>query len=125
MCTLDVLLCQALFPGDLPASSVVRVARGPLVSRLTVAHHRFDVSYALQADNIDSLALPASFTMTTTASAEGNQEVTLAMQTDISNRDTFYSHNGWQFMRRKRTNVTTTTTHRSAHTATAQTRSRC
>ena len=87
--------------------SVIRVSRGPLLSRLTVAHHRFDVSYSLQAAGVDSLALPASFSMTTTASAEGNQEVILAMHTDIRNADTFYSHNGWQFLRRKKTNVTT------------------
>ena len=102
-------MCQPLFPAELPSSSGIRVTRGPLVSRLTLAHHRFDVTYALQAPNTDSLALPASFTMTTTASAEGNQEVTLAMQTDIRNRDTFYSHNGWQFMRRRKTNVSTAT----------------
>ena len=78
------------------------MTRGPLLSRLTVAHHRFDVSYSLQSSGIDSLALPASFTMTTTASAEGNQEVTLATYSDVANRDTFYSHNGWQFIRRRR-----------------------
>ena len=92
---------QALFPAQLPPGASIRVVRGSVVSSLCVQHHRFDVSYELLTRPLH--ALQATFAMTVTASAQANTEVMFTMETDVLSREHFYTHNGWQFLRRTRT----------------------
>ena len=70
------------------------------MSYVHVAHHRFDVSYSLLTRPIASLH--PTFTMTTVSSAQANTEVLLTVDTDLDNGEQFYTHNGWQFLRRAR-----------------------
>ena len=79
------------------------MVRGSVLSRVELAHHRFDVAYSLLTE--PTLGLDATFSLTVTAAADGNQELVLSLQSDIANRETFYTHNGLQFMRRRKSSV--------------------
>ena len=79
---------------------MIRVVQGRVLSWSTVSHHRFDVTYRLPARPLHALA--PSFTMSVVASAGSNTEVLLTTDTDLRSADTFYTHNGWQFLRRVR-----------------------
>ena len=91
---------QPLFPSTLPASACIRIVHGRVLSWLSVSHHRFDVTYSLPARPFHALA--PSFSLSVLASAASNTEVLLTTDTDLRSSDVFYTHNGWQFLRRVR-----------------------